>query len=87
MMPRLEQVKYADLQGCCDLSFNTVYCILVELTDIRNINFDPKDSVADVSYWEMLLRTFTRVHFGHNVRCAMPFYANTWRIPNSDESE
>ena len=87
MLPKLNNLKYLDFARCCEIGFHAIYWILEETTNLNMINFDPKNPVGDVDMWEQLLRHFKDVHFGHNIRCCMPHYANYWRIPYlSDEN-
>ena len=87
MLPLMGNLKYCDISGCTELSFDAAYWLLSHMKAILMINFDPKNPVEDVDYWEILLRTFTWVHFGHNVRVCMPHYGNDWRIEQGHDCE
>ena len=87
MMTNLPELNYLDFHTCAEISFAAAYWIISLLGNLRCINFDPQNAVAHVLDWEILLRHFRMVHFGHNVRCQMPFYGNNWRIPDADSEE
>ena len=85
MLPKLQSLKYADFASCAEISFTGAFWIISEMPNLLCINFDPLNATSDVFDWEVLLRHFTLVNFGHNVRCQMPFYANYWRISQQEE--
>ena len=84
MLCRLPTLKYVDIACSQELSFAPVLTILMQ-TNIEVFNFEPKDAHVNVSDWEIILRTFIFVHFGHNVRVRMPHYGNIWRIAYESE--
>ena len=87
MLLELLHLLYVDLASCQQISFDVALCLTSELPQLMFINFEPKNSKEDVCYWEMLLRTFNKVHFGHNVRVCMPHYGNIWRLPHSSDDD
>ena len=87
MLPKLQDLLYADFHSCDEISFAAAFWMLSEMDEIQCINFDPQNPVADVNDWEIILRHFTMVHFGHNIRCKMPFYGNHWRMAQGEDEE
>ena len=84
-LPKMKELKSVNLARCCNLGFDSVLWIINETRKLELINFDPKDALKDVKMWELLLRHFLNIQFGHNVRCCMPHYGNEWRIPYSSD--
>ena len=83
----LPHLRYLDIHSSTLISFDTALTIIVGLSSIMSINFDPKNAKLDVEYWKEMLRTFSNIHFGHNVRVSMPYYGNMLCIPQSNDLE
>ena len=84
---RLKTIKYLDMGKCPELAFSSVVWIILNLPCVEKINFDPKNPQGDVEDWRIVLINLRSVHFGHNVRVCMPYYANHWRVPLDEEEE
>ena len=87
MLPQLPQLLYVDLASCQEISFDVALCLISELPQLIVFNFEPKNSREDVCLWQMLLHTFKRVHFGHNVTVSMPYYGNIPHLPHSSHED
>ena len=87
MSPNMQNVCYLDVQSCNEMSFDAIFSIIMEMQHLLCINFDPKNPVCDILYWELLLWHFKNIQFGHSVRCKMPHYGNWWRIPGSSHDD
>ena len=81
MLPKMRKLSYVDIAKCCKITSVSALYIAASMCQVLWLNFDPKDAKSNVSDWEILLRNFPEIHFGHNVRVHMPFYGNNWRIP------
>ena len=87
LLPKMSKVYYVDMQSCCEISFDAAYTLAMEMDSLLFINFEPRDPTADEMYWEILLRHFKTIHFGHSVRCWMPHYGNFWHVPYSSDED
>ena len=87
MLTALPVVRYVDVAGSTDLSFDCVYWLCREMQNLMLVNFDPKNPRDEIDGWRLIFTYFRYIHFGHNITVCMPHYGNMWRVPDNSNSE
>ena len=61
------KLEYVDCSGTQDMIFCNCLSIVCSLSNLEKINVEPKYMFLEKRDWERLVRTFTKIQFGHSI--------------------
>ena len=85
MARQLTNIRYFDLEGCCEILFPSAYCIISSLPHLMNIDFVPGNALVELYEWKRLYNIFFRVSFGISFKRILPHQGAYVRLPEHFE--